>query len=429
MAETIEAFGDRFLAWDATTGALSVLTAEELVAFRLLRDGAGEAAPAEHFYRQLGYTPEESGRRCRRLAARLEREGWGRQVPPDPPAPPLRGVYLAVTRICNLSCPYCYQGAPEAGTLMTLPAAEACISRIRAANPRCHVVVSGGEPLCHPLLFDILDRLAAAGLRFSLITNGVLLDDAAIERLAGYDGLVGVQVSIDGLTEPVHALTRGHGFAQTVAAIRRLASRRVSFVLAPTIHEGNLHEIAALAAFATELGGGLKPNGLRDLFGRREVRLRPEKLLEAIELLDSLPRGSVNANLLSDEPHEDPRDRSSLAATRSQVCCGIARATANIDWDGSVYPCHLLRVAALRLGSLLEESFATILARADERGLRVPSYRIPRCSACRFVATCGGGCRAHAYHAYGDPGREDPFCEVLYYLETARLRASHGMRA
>src|SRR5467141_4262615 len=61
------------------------------------------------------------------------------------------------------------------------------------------VTISGGEPLMHPELDDIIRRIRKNGMIAGLITNGYLLVAERIQRL-NQAGLEWLQISIDNVT-------------------------------------------------------------------------------------------------------------------------------------------------------------------------------------------------------------------------------------
>jgi len=103
---------------------------------------------------------------------------------------------IVPARFCNLSCAYCneYDKVSE-----PVPLEEMCrridhLGRLGTAM----IGISGGEPLTHPQLDEIIRRIRRTGAIAGIITNGYLLNVARIERLnrAGLDHL---QISIDNL--------------------------------------------------------------------------------------------------------------------------------------------------------------------------------------------------------------------------------------
>ncbi len=100
-------------------------------------------------------------------------------------------------RRCNLACSYCneYDKTSEPVPLGTM------LRRIdRLAELRTGIVtISGGEPMMHPGLDDIIARIRENGMLAGLITNGFYLGPERIERL-NRSGLEYLQISIDNVT-------------------------------------------------------------------------------------------------------------------------------------------------------------------------------------------------------------------------------------
>jgi MoaA/NifB/PqqE/SkfB family radical SAM enzyme len=103
-------------------------------------------------------------------------------------------VHMIPIRRCNLACTYCN----EFDNISDPVPLEEMLRRIdRLGEMGTGVVtISGGEPLLHPQLDDIIRRIRANGIIAGLITNGYLLTAERIERL-NRAGLEHLQISID----------------------------------------------------------------------------------------------------------------------------------------------------------------------------------------------------------------------------------------
>jgi MoaA/NifB/PqqE/SkfB family radical SAM enzyme len=106
-------------------------------------------------------------------------------------------AHLIPIRRCNLSCAYCNEFDDHS---KPVPTAEVFhrVDRLAALGTGV-LTLSGGEPLLHPDLDDIVGRIRARGMIATVITNGLLLTVDRIERLnrAGLDHL---QISIDNVS-------------------------------------------------------------------------------------------------------------------------------------------------------------------------------------------------------------------------------------
>jgi MoaA/NifB/PqqE/SkfB family radical SAM enzyme len=103
-------------------------------------------------------------------------------------------AHIVPIRRCNLSCAYCNEYDDRSRPVPT-PAVLRRIDRLAALGTGI-ITLSGGEPLLHPDLDEIVGRIRARGAIATLITNGYLLSRDRIRRLdrAGLDHL---QISID----------------------------------------------------------------------------------------------------------------------------------------------------------------------------------------------------------------------------------------
>jgi MoaA/NifB/PqqE/SkfB family radical SAM enzyme len=101
---------------------------------------------------------------------------------------------IVPNRFCNLSCAYCneYDKVSEPVPLEEMFRRIDCLGRLGTAM----VGISGGEPLTHPGLDEIVRRIRKNGAIAGMITNGYLLNVERIERL-NRAGLDHMQISID----------------------------------------------------------------------------------------------------------------------------------------------------------------------------------------------------------------------------------------
>jgi MoaA/NifB/PqqE/SkfB family radical SAM enzyme len=106
-------------------------------------------------------------------------------------------AHLVVTRRCNLACEYCSE-YDHFSPPVSLEALAARVDRLAALGTSI-VTISGGEPLLHPDLDEVIARIRRRGSIAGLITNGYLLTPERIRALnrAGLDHL---QISIDNVT-------------------------------------------------------------------------------------------------------------------------------------------------------------------------------------------------------------------------------------
>jgi MoaA/NifB/PqqE/SkfB family radical SAM enzyme len=106
-------------------------------------------------------------------------------------------AHIIPVRRCNLSCTYCNEFDDFSKPVPT----EDMFRRIDklAALGTSVITISGGEPLLHPELDDVIHRIRKNGMIAGLITNGYFLVPERIQRL-NQAGLEWLQISIDNVT-------------------------------------------------------------------------------------------------------------------------------------------------------------------------------------------------------------------------------------
>ena len=103
-------------------------------------------------------------------------------------------AHLIPIRRCNLACKYCNEYDDFSKPVPTVLMFQR-VDKLGALGTSV-VTISGGEPLLHPELDEIIGRIRKNGIVAGMITNGYLLMPDRIERL-NRAGLEWLQISID----------------------------------------------------------------------------------------------------------------------------------------------------------------------------------------------------------------------------------------
>jgi MoaA/NifB/PqqE/SkfB family radical SAM enzyme len=103
-------------------------------------------------------------------------------------------AHIIPMRRCNLACTYCNE-FDDFSKPVPIEEMYRRIDKLGALGTAV-VTISGGEPLMHPELDDVIRRIRHNGMIAGLITNGYLLVAERIQRL-NRAGLEWLQISID----------------------------------------------------------------------------------------------------------------------------------------------------------------------------------------------------------------------------------------
>jgi len=164
-------------------------------------------------------------------------------------------VIWNLIRRCNLTCKHCYAQSADHDYVGELNTQEVFNVMDDLQGFRVPVLIlSGGEPLLRPDIFDIAARAKTMGFYTSLSTNGTLIDAAMAQRIdeINFDY---VGISLDGLRTTHDKFRRLDGaFDKSLAAVRHLEARGIKVGLRYTMTALNAHDFPALLELMRDEG-------------------------------------------------------------------------------------------------------------------------------------------------------------------------------
>ncbi|MFH1275557.1 MAG: radical SAM protein [Candidatus Woesearchaeota archaeon] len=161
------------------------------------------------------------------------------QVKKTGDAPLPEKVVLETTARCNLNCKMCFFNRMAAVKPNELTFEE--IKKIFSENDFKSVNLIGGEPMLKQNFFEILEFFDKRGINYDLATNGTLINENNIQKLADCKGLVSVGMSIDG-PEELHNQIRGMGnaYQKTINSFKLLNDKGIVNTIVTVIMKENL---------------------------------------------------------------------------------------------------------------------------------------------------------------------------------------------
>ena len=321
---------------------------------------------------------------------------------------PLAIVYL--TTRCHSRCVACSYWAGDP-TDMPVERAEQLAFELQSLGTQM-VVLSGGEPLCHPRWSEVAAAMRQAKLRVWLLTAGLTLQHAAPRAAQLCERIT---VSLDAATRETYARVRGvDAFAAACAGIAAAVEQGVEVTLRCTVQRDNYRELPDLIRLARRLGVRQISFLAVDVrsataFGRQGGAIPPLALLADDlprfgAMLDALRRDFREAfasGFIAESPEKLGRMHHYFAAVAGlapfpAVRCNAPRFSAVIGADGRVQPCYFVPAPGapgplpdLRTG--LNDP-ALVGARREIRLGRQPACKTCVCSMYRGVrALMGSG--------------------------------------
>lgn len=368
-----------------------------------------------------------------------------------------RLIFWETTAGCNLECIHCRRITVADQLLpqdLTTQEAFDMIDEI-AGFSKPIFVLSGGEPLFRPDIFEISRHAYEAGLIVALATNGTLIDADVAQKIKD-SGIRRVSVSFDGADAATHDIFRGLGaFDSAIKGIKHLQDVGVPFQINTTVARHNVDQMPETLSLARNLGavalhlfllvpvgcgveiaddqqispveyeevlnwmydaemeGGIElkatcaPHYFRIVRQRQAEERRQGIVRERPQSMHRQKNAGGNGHS-NGHPKGHPGGRHAMNAMTKGCLAGTG--VSFISHRGEVFPCGYLPVEA---GHIRRQPFQEVWESSPLFAeLRDPDALGGKCGACEFLKICSG-CRARAYGMSGDHLAEEPFCTYI----------------
>ena len=343
-------------------------------------------------------------------------------------------VIWETTQACDLSCVHCRACAQPVRSALELSTDEAkrLIDEVAALEAPVFVL-TGGDPLKRPDIFDLVQYAHDRGVRISLTPSATpLLTQDAILRLKQC-GLARLAISLDGPSAEVHDKFRRvpGSYEWTLNAVRWAREIGLPVQINTTITRHNLQYIDSMIRLLEGLDivlwsvFFLVPTGRGstvDLISAEEFEQVFEKLYRTSQRvkfdIKSTEAQHYRRFLLQRRTEEKRKGNSlpSSLALSTDTPDGIGRAPRGInDGKGFVFISHLGEVfpsgfLPISAGNIRKQSLADLYRHSPLFvGLRDSANLKGKCGVCEFREICGGS-RARSYALTGDIYAEEPCC-------------------
>jgi heme d1 biosynthesis radical SAM protein NirJ len=350
-------------------------------------------------------------------------------------------VIWNLIRRCNLACKHCYATSADIDFPGELDTEEVLtVMRDLKSFGVSVLILSGGEPLLRPDIFEISRHAKEMGFYVGLSTNGTLISEANIADIdaIGYDY---VGVSLDGMRATHDMFRRKQGaFDESIKGIRLCHDAGIKVGLRFTLTQDNAAELPDLLQLMRDENIDKFYLSHLNYAGRgnrnRASDLHYQMTRDAMDLLfetcwqdvqQGVKREFVTGNndadgvyLLQWASEHMPEH---VEALRRQLLRWGGNSSgvniANIDNLGTVHPDTMWWDYSI--GNVKQRPFSEIWQDTSDplmAGLKAKQRPLEgRCAQCQHLAICGGNSRTRAWQLTGNPWAEDPGC----YLSDAEI--------
>lgn len=354
-----------------------------------------------------------------------------RRVPYSP-----HSVSLDITTRCNLRCVYCSHFESAGDVDHDLPTDE-WLNFFKELNQAAvlEVILSGGEATIRDDFQELVNGIVHNRMRFSILSNGTLINDKLAAFIAKTGRCNSVQVSIDGPSGKIHDMTRGAGsFSAAIEGLKSLMRHGIPCTTRLTLSRYNYKYLEDTARLLLDDIGlpGFSTN-TASLFGMcqknaDDVALRPEEYAEAMAIhlkLQKIYGGRISAQAgpLSSLKHWRKMEQNLQTHTPAVPGCGHLNScggvfsTMAVRADGVFIPCGQL--SHIEMGRMNHDSLTDVWQNHPEmRRLRdrqqIALDDFEFCRGCQYIPYCRGGCPANAHSLTGKENLPVPSPDSCY---------------
>lgn len=350
-----------------------------------------------------------------------------------------RTIDVSITNTCNLNCSYCSDFVEESSLHEDLPIEE--WSQFFAELNQCatiSVTIAGGEPFVRPDIIPILQSIVINRMRYSVLTNGILITDTIARWISSSNRCDSVQVSIDGSCPETHDAFRGEGsFVNAIYGLKKLLKHDIIVNVRLTIHRKNVYHLAEIVHFLlVDLKlPNISTNAASYLgkckFNSEAIQLTTEERSFAMAELLRLSERFGDRIGAAAGPLAEARLWSEMEAARREKreglnnagflrSCGGVFSKLAVTSNGNYVPCNQMQ--HLVMGKINNDNLVNIwhnhpiLLELRNR-VNVPLTSFDYCSDCDYIPYCRGNCPALAYTLTGKENHPSPDACLKRFLE------------
>lgn len=327
----------------------------------------------------------------------------------------VKALCLNIAHDCNMMCQYCFAGKGDFGLSKKLMSEETGLQAVKflmensGGRKNLEVDFFGGEPLINfktveniVLKTRELEKDYNKNVRFTLTTNGTLLDDAKIDFINEH--ISNIVLSLDGLPETNDGVRKYNGgggvYSDIVPLYQKLVSQRdknKDYYVRGTFTRKNLNFAKDVIHIA---GLGFKNISVEPvvLDENDEYAVRREDLPAVFREYETLAREIIkrerrNSGQFSFFHFNIDLDAGPCVYKRSKGC-GAGSEYLAVTPEGDIYPCHqFVGNLDFKLGNVSENNISRNKLTRDFFDNNIILNEA--CNNCWVKYFCGGGCAAN----------------------------------
>lgn len=317
-----------------------------------------------------------------------------------------------LSEVCNLKCLHCYQEKHKPIELeyqQLIMILEQYRELLKKLNVKGHINLTGGEPLCSPYFFKILDEFKKDKdlYSFSILTNGTLITDEIAKKISEYNPEY-VQVSLEGGKKTNDFIRGKQVYKKVATAIKYLKKYNIFVSISFTATKINYKEFPEVVKFAEKYNVDnvwsdrfipLNKNSDLDLQMSKEETNEYLRIMQKERIRLKLKKSKTNVAMYRALQFQMTNDY--------PYTCTAGRSLLTVMENGDLVPCRRMPIV---VGNLLDNNMYE-LYKSSEILKELQNDTTPdSCKDCEHSKKCSGGLKCLTYALYQDLNHKDIGC-------------------
>lgn len=317
-----------------------------------------------------------------------------------------------LSEACNLKCLHCYQENHKPVALsyqQLLMILEQYRTLLKKLKVKGHINLTGGEPLCSPHFFKLLEEFKKDKnlYSFSILTNGTLITDEIAKRISEYNPEY-VQVSLEGGKKTNDYIRGKNVYKKVATAIKYLKKYNIFVSISFTATKINYKEFPQVVKFAekhkvdnvwSDRFIPLNENNDVDLQMTKEETTEYLKIMEDERIRLKLKKSKTNIAMYRALQFQMTNDY--------PYTCTAGKRLLTVMENGDLVPCRRMPIV---IGNLLQDDMYKLYKSSKILKPLQKDTTPDDCKKCEHSKKCSGGLKCLTYAIYKDLNHKDVGC-------------------
>lgn len=293
-----------------------------------------------------------------------------------------------LTPLCNLDCKMCYVHLKEKQMKQKPLSTEQWLNIARQAieSGMVNAEITGGECLTHPGFKEIYTYLQSFGIKVSVLTNGVLLNEEMLGFFLKHPPRM-IQITLYGSSDDAYERVTGHRvYRQVVDAINRVREAGIRIRVSVTPNKYSEDDIMQILQLLRSMNIDYAVSGVT-LNAREETQREPNDYEISESALVEIIKDENEYKKQLEKAYPMPPGKEFLGKVKGfsteGVPCTAGKCVFHINWKGELTPCIPFNSVAY---SVLELGFNEAWQKVNSK---MWAYSEPEeCVSCNLRKSC-----------------------------------------